>query len=833
MGVIMTGEPNPLHAVPMPALVDLDTAAARDPELVGNKAAHLSVLRGLGFRVPPGVIVTPDAFRRGAAHISIADAVGAVPDLLGPGPYAVRSSGVAEDRRDRSFAGQFATLLDVTPADLPDAVRQVWSSQDSPHAAAYRGGDAVGALAVLIQPMVRADVAGVAFSVDPVTGSRRTVIEAVAGLGESLVSGAQTPERWTVDDDTVHGPAVPQHLDERTARAVADLCGRVVAASHGPQDIEWAISDGDLYLLQARPVTGIGAGAGDPVPIPIEVPPGAWHRDEFHEMTAPISEFGLLMGQQQVIRSFGRVFAELGIMIERAEARRIGGWLYTRMVPIGAPEAKPGRSTWDPPRWLLFLAMRLHPEARRRARAAKNAIAERWPEAIIRRWNTEWAPAHRREADRALDLDLPSLDDAELAAELDRRIDHIGHPAHVAVAMAYIVPLYELHLVCRELLGWDTSTTLSLLEGLSTTSTAPGFALAELAALAEASPEVAVLLDAVDETTPTRLADADPEFAAAFASHLREFGHRLLRYDVIEPTLAEVPHILLALVSEQLRSGFSPDAARQAADERRNAAVARARAALEGRSSAERDRFESALARASEAYPAWEDRTLWTFNVQGALFRYLGLELGRRLVERGQLQAVEDVFMLDPRDARTVLLDGCDRREHARNARRRRAWAEAHPGAMSYGPPPAPPPFDLLPPAARFLNEAVFWAVGPDGAFWGRARAAAAGALAVGSPASSGRYTGTVRVITDEHEFDRIRDGDVLVCPVTWPAWSVVFPSIGALVTDVGGVLSHPAIIAREFGIPAVVGTSDATTTLRSGQRVTVDGTRGMVEAAT
>ena len=122
---------------------------------------------------------------------------------------------------------------------------------------------------------------------------------------------------------------------------------------------------------------------------------------------------------------------------------------------------------------------------------------------------------------------------------------------------------------------------------------------------------------------------------------------------------------------------------------------------------------------------------------------------------------------------------------------------------------------------------------GPDGAFWGRGRASHDGAaLVAGSPASAGRYTGVVRVITDEHELGLIRTGEVLVCPVTWPAWSVVFPSIGALVTDVGGVLSHPAIIAREFGIPAVVGTEDATTRLRSGQRVTVDGSRGVVEAA-
>lgn len=736
-------------------LASIDTPAAHDPDRVGNKAATLAVLRGLGFRTPPGVVVTTDAFRRdGRGSASLAEALADVPGLLGPGPYAVRSSGVAEDGREHSFAGQFLTVLDVSPADLPRAVRKVWSSRASRHVSSYRGGAEVEAMAVLIQPMVRAEVAGVAFSVDPVTGADRTVVEAVAGSGESPVSGATTPERWTGGDDgRMRGPTEPRHLDPTTADAVAELCRRVASALDGPQDIEWAISGGELVLLQARPVTTAGAPAGESVPIPIDVPPGAWQRDEFHEMTAPISEFGLLMGQEQVIRSFGRVFAELGIMIDRAEARRIGGWLYTRMIPVGAPDPKIGSTPPNPPpRWLLFLIMRLHPESRRRARAARDTLATRRPEAIIRQWTTEWAPAHRRETDRALELDLTSLDDDALAAELDRRIDQIGHPAHVAVAMAYIVAVYELTLACRDLLGWDTPQTLSLLEGLSTTSTAPGFAIAELAVLAQASPDVLALLDTIDESTPARLADVDPSFAAAFDAHLREFGHRLLRYDVIESTLAETPHLLLALVAEQVRSAFSPETARVAADQRRNAAVERARAGLSARSPTERQRFESALARASEAYPAWEERTLLTFNVQGALFRYLALEIARRLVDRGQLYAVEDVFMLDPRDARTVLLDGSDRREQARLVRAGRAWAQAHPGPMSYGPPPDDPPFDLLPPAARFLNEAVFWAVGPDGAFWGRERVSRDGALVVGSPASAGRYTGVVRIIRGERD---------------------------------------------------------------------------------
>jgi pyruvate,water dikinase len=113
--------------------------------------------------------------------------------------------------------------------------------------------------------------------------------------------------------------------------------------------------------------------------------------------------------------------------------------------------------------------------------------------------------------------------------------------------------------------------------------------------------------------------------------------------------------------------------------------------------------------------------------------------------------------------------------------------------------------------------------------FFGRAGEMREGIVA-GTPASPGLYTGTVRVVMGEHQFRKIRPGDVVVCPVTSPVWSVVFPTMGALVTDRGGILSHPAIIAREHGIPAVVGTGNATDVLEDGQRVTVDGGRGLVE---
>jgi len=154
----------------------------------------------------------------------------------------------------------------------------------------------------------------------------------------------------------------------------------------------------------------------------------------------------------------------------------------------------------------------------------------------------------------------------------------------------------------------------------------------------------------------------------------------------------------------------------------------------------------------------------------------------------------------------------------------------AHPGPYAYGEPPSgPPPFDLLPPPARLVNQGVMWGLAQ---VFGEPGGVQQEGVVAGTPASPGRYTGTVRLVMSEHQFSKIRAGDVVVCPTTSPAWSVVFPSMGALVTDGGGMLSHPAIIAREHRIPAVVGAGNATDVLGDGDLVTVDGDTGVVVLA-
>jgi pyruvate,water dikinase len=816
-------------------LVSLDDPACEAPALAGNKAATLAVLHRAGFQVPPGVVVSADALSGADNGLPpvVRAALSHVPGLLGRGPWAVRSSSTAEDSEHASFAGQFETVLNVDLGELADAVLRCWRSRLTDRVKVYRGERGTGSMSVLIQPMIAADAAGVAFTTDPVSGRHRTLIEAVEGLGERLVSGEATPERWTVQEDgSIEAPSVATVLDTEKARAIGDLAGRVEEHLERPQDIEWAIADGTLWLLQARPITTLPSTDPELLPIPIEVPPGDWTRDAFHE-PIPLSPFGWVILSEQVVKVLPTVFAEFGILIDRTEAASIGGWMYNRLIPVGAPP--PGRRggragpSPTPPRWLLRIVMRLHPAIRRRTRAAREAIASDLPATVIRRWTDEWRPEHQEDIERALAVDLGSLSDQELAAQLDHRLEVVAHPAHAMVGFAWWIVVYELAEVCQELLGWDTARMLTLLEGLSTTSTEPARQLAHLAGLARSKPAIRELLVRVDKTTPARLAEVDADFARAFSGYVEANGHRAVRYDVIDPNLAEVPHLLLRLVADQLEVEFSPDQAAEEARRRRSQAADEARSRLGSHPEADRERFERALIRAAEAYPAWEDRVWWTQSVQTALLRYLALEIGHRLVARGLLATVDDVFFLEAQDARTGLFDGADRRETTRVGKGRRAWAMANPGPYMYGEPPSgDPPFDLLPRPARFVNQAVMWGIAQ---FFGSPGGQEEGVV-TGTPASAGRYTGTVRVVMGEHQFDKIRAGDVVVCPTTSPVWSVVFPSMGALITDSGGILSHPAIIAREHGIPAVVDTGNATDILKDGQRVTVDGNTGVIELA-
>jgi rifampicin phosphotransferase len=338
------------------------------------------------------------------------------------------------------------------------------------------------------------------------------------------------------------------------------------------------------------------------------------------------------------------------------------------------------------------------------------------------------------------------------------------------------------------------------------------------------------LLERADQDTPILLAQADAEFAAAFERYRAEYGIRAIRYDPVDPTLGECPELLLGLIRDQIARAYDPDVNRTALEQVRTAAVARARIAA--RQAGDLPRFDRVLARAERSYPVREDSEFYTVSAPIGMIRYSGIELGQRLAARGQIDDPADVFWLRLSEARQALADGRSLLDLVRRRRGERAWVLAHPGPASYGTDPGPPPSSsVLPAEARFVTDAmqqimIDRILAPEDS----QRQQASSDQITGIAAAPGRYRGPARVIMDETQFNKIRPGDVLVCPITSPVWSVLFPSVGALVTDTGGILSHAAIIAREYRLPAVVGTGNATALLHDGQTVTVDGSAGMVE---
>jgi pyruvate,water dikinase len=684
-------------------------------------------------------------------------------------------------------------------------------------------------MAVLVQPMVAAEAAGVAFSADPVTGDRDTaVVSAVRGLGDRLVAGRASPDEWVVRGAAASCRAAPEAaIDAEVAAEVAALARRVEAGLGAPQDIEWALAGGELVLLQARPITALPDQLPEPVPVPVEAPPGFWEREASHapKPWTPMSLSALGQARNRAVR---RAFAEFGLLAETLEWAQIGGWEYTRLVPLG------GKDRPAPPARLMPLLIRLVPRLRRRIADAVAAVRRDKAGRFVEQWYRQWQPDLAARIAPLRDTDLGAVDDEELDAHTTRALAllHDGIDIHFLLHGALTPILAELAFACRELLGWADEEACELLVGLSTTSTDPARRLAELAGLAARRPAVRRLLGEVDGGTAGRLAATDPDFAEAFADYQREFACRALRYEIADPSIAETPELTLRLLADQLTRGYDPAADAAALAHRRMTAAGRARTALAGRPPADPERFERALARAERAYPVREDNEFFTVSAPLALLRYRVLEIGRRLAARGQLDRRDDAFFLTLEEARAALRDGQAQRALVTRRRGERAFVEQHPGPATYGKDPGPPPpLDALPAEARFTMTALLWYLDRifEAAVSSHAQQAGTRVLG-GIAASPGRYTGPVRVVMDESDFGKLRPGDVLVCPITSPVWSLLFPSVGALVTDTGGLLSHPAIIAREYAVPAVVATGNATALLRDDQVVTVDGGAGRVE---
>ncbi|MHB1134206.1 MAG: PEP/pyruvate-binding domain-containing protein [Chloroflexota bacterium] len=730
--------PNP--RVPTSTPIPLAALTRADREVAGGKAATLGELARAGFPVPAGFVVTgePDEQSLAAAR------------ALGDGPLAVRSSAISEDLADASFAGQYETVLDVRGADaLLAAIRQVRQSAHNvrvQHYRAARAGSANGHIAVLVQRMLAPMAAGVALTANPVTGDRgEVVITAARGLGERVVSGQAVGDEWVV---TAGQPAcrrsVEQAIDAGQALAIAALARRVETHLGAPQDIEWAIEGGQLYLLQARPMTAL------PEPLPWQPPaPGYWMRNFrlgewlpdavtplFREWLLERIEEGYLMGMRQTT----------GAVVPFRHAV-INGWYYmaapnASSIPlILARAVAQSRGRVMPVLFNALVRVNFQPEH------ADRALLR----GLERQWRQELLPRYMRVV-----AESESRIDTATAAEVAELVDRVGR-----LAGEY---LWSLAIVGGS--AWKMEGCLARFLRRYLAPAAAG--------------EAPVLLRG--------LPDLDLEVPA----------HAVQSADWYWPTAGEL-------------GGWRADEAlgerRRRLSAERVVAETACRQALADRPSL-LARFESLLELAQRYARIREEQTRG-FTLGWPLLRRCALRLGATLRARAALDRPEDVFFLVSAElwGRPALQDVVERRR-ADWERQRRLVAP-----LTIGKPPR-----LMTKILAGTVEAVRVARElPEGAI-------------VGEPASPGRASGRVRIVRGAEDFDRFQPGEVLVAQATAPAWTPLFGRAAAVVTDGGTLAAHASLVAREYGIPAVVATGDATTRFRDGQMVIVDGSAGTVQ---
>ena len=817
----------------------LGEPASQDVARVGAKAATLGRLAAR-HRIPPGFCVDRAAFERFASaqdgdaaaqeglRGTIHEAVRVLEERVGRPDLvlAVRSSAIGEDGGGSSFAGQHETVLGVRGADaVTEAVIACWRSAGSERALAYRRERGIGGpvcMPVLVQELVDAESAAIAFTADPVTGDHAVVVvNAAWGLGESLASGSVTPDTYVVRKDglviassqiadkavmtvrSIGGTvevAVPTErrsvaaLTDAQVRAVASLSLELEAESGGPVDVECAFAGGDLYLLQARPITAIAAASED-FPVEWEDPADAaltWDREDAH-----FGEFQLPLATDYVVEgpSFG---------------------IRRRTQTMNAPVF----GIFKPFNGRMYAAQRTLVPPDEVDSAARAALARRRAHARLlpRLWDEEYLPKVRADLDwmRALrPTELGAAAAAEAWSDLWRRVNHIWAIHMMVTSGAYGI-MDELAEVYEAVVGRPGVEALSFTRGRAAILQRQQREFHELLERIRGVPAVAGSIAAGTAGTRAAIA-ALPGGAAAVAAldaFLAEHGDvgQLLN-DLHAPAWADDPSLLITELARSLAGNESDDpqarlSAQLAAAE---AEIGRTRAALAGRP-AELARFEEVLGTALAAGPLTEEHNYWIDRNTQAVTRRAVLAFGARLVRDDQLAAADDIFLFHHPEIRDALASGEDL--HSRAAERERsARRQATLRApLTLGAPPAP---TAAPGNSRI--DLGYRLDQPD----------AQQLQAV--PASAGIGRGPARLIHDQADFARFHRGDVLVCRSSNVSWVPLFRLASAVVTDVGGSLSHAAVVAREFGVPAVVGAGVALTVLRDGELLEVDGTAGVI----
>lgn len=801
-----------------------------DVSMIGGKAAALGRLVKLGFDVPPFFAIDASAAAHGAA-LELNEAM----SRLGPGPYAVRSSGREEDGAAHSHAGQFLSLLNVGADDVSAAVRRVWESGQTASLKSYRASRGLdpdgGAPAIIVQRMVPARAAGVAFSADPVSGRRdRIVISATAGLGDRLVGGEVDGEQYIVDatsQQILAAPAQgePRALTDADVAAVAALAQKVAARTGSPQDIEWAFDGGRLHLLQARAIT-----------TPLREPPKADaaitifdNSNIVESYPGFVSPLTFSFAQYAYARVYRAFLAICGVSADTIRANnaalenmlgRIQGRVYYNLI-----------------NWYRLLALlpgfslnRAHMETMMgvgEPLPAKIADALAPPPAKGLAALREWA----RVAGMAGKLTFEALRLPWTIASFYKRLEAaltIDRAAISAMSLTQLARYYRdieatlldrwdapliNDFLCMIAFGGSRKLTTRWLgeEGIALhndvmigqgdiVSAEPPQRIARMGRLISGD---AALIDALARGDRSALA-ANPGLEAEVAAYLAKFGDRCTEELKLESiTLDENPAPLLASIAAAARQ-------RPVAPSRDGEGLARLDNMLAGKP-VKRAVLKRVLGWAKARVRDRENLRFERTRIFGQARRVF-LAMGTQLHAHDRLEAPRDIFLLTVQEVLGAIEGfGLDRDLKALVALRKQQWAADL--ATAY-------PGDRITIQGAIVTHDV-GAAAPAGAASGAQEL-------IGTGCSAGTVTGKARVIRDPAN-EHMERGEILVAQYTDPGWIALFTNAAAIVVERGSLLSHSAIVARELGIPCVVGLKGAMTEIATGDMLEVDGASGRV----
>ncbi|PRX42614.1 phosphoenolpyruvate synthase [Planifilum fimeticola] len=859
---------------------------------VGGKGANLGEMAKAGLPVPPGFCVTTAAYRRITDELQemerwLNELNRLQPDQLDeicalaqkiregirsvtiPTPiresilqawtrlgtdhaFAVRSSATAEDLPAASFAGQQETYLNVQGEEqLLEAVKKCWASLFTDRGIVYRirnGFDHKSvSLSVIVQRMVYPEVSGIMFTADPVTGHRRTVsIEAGFGLGEGLVSGIVTADLYKVRDEEIIEKQIankdkgvyavagggtevrelPSELRQKQAlpdpkiRELAALGRRIEKHYGSEQDVEWCLEGNDIYILQSRPVTSL-------YPVPsgkkgeYRVYLSVGHSQMMTDYMKPLGISVFLSLAPEDITMFrlteagGRPFWDCSSLLFLKPVQRkilsstvVDDNLFALKKVVQSEDFKrlaPKRGVW------------------REALSTMKDILSIYRKAILRLiqvWYWEEPELAARIALTAFEQELDRVKQELLARSGAERIrlirrhnifDAMIDP--IALTYAGFIAMAVLKKKIKKWLGeeWDSSIEKSPPGNITSEM---GLAIGDLADAARPHPEVIRYLErAEDRTFYEGLSEV--EGGGAFRKKLDEFMEKFgMRapgeIDITRVRYREAPTMLVPSILSHLKSN-APGEHREKfkrgekqAQEAIRSLLQRVKATRGGTRKAKK------LARLIAMYR----NTVGIRELpKYIIIRYLGLyretilEEAKALVVKGILDQTEDVYYLTLEELISLLESRLNKDEARKRICSRKASEEIY--RKLY------PPLVITSEGETFSADFVSDKAPP-------------GAL-TGIPASSGVAEGYVRVVC-RLEDGKLNKGEILVAPYTDPGWTPLFHSAKALVTEVGGMMTHGSVVAREYGIPAVVSVKDATRILKDGQYVRVDGTNGYVE---